>query len=170
MSVDLGILLLRVLFGAAIAAHGAQKIFGWFGGYGLKGTGGFFESLDFRPGVLFAGAAGVGELLGGLLLVLGLLTPLGAAAVLGPMLVAIGSVHLHNGFFASNNGIEMPFLYGATALSLMFIGSGGYSLDAMLGLTWTAHPLVVASLLGLTVISAVLTLASRSQAQAATNT
>ncbi|HZE72166.1 MAG TPA: DoxX family protein [Pyrinomonadaceae bacterium] len=169
MSVDLGILLLRMLFGAAIAAHGAQKVFGWFGGYGLKGTGGFFESLGFRPGVLFASAAGLGELVGGLLLVLGLLTPLGGAAVLGTMLVAMFSVHLGKGFFASNNGIEMPLLYGAAALSLMFTGGGGYSLDAMLRLGWMNHPVVVAGVLGLTVISAALTLALRSQAQATTN-
>jgi len=88
MSVDLGILLIRVLFGVAIAAHGAQKVFGWFGGYGLKGTGGFFETLGFRPGVGFAAAAGLSEVGGGVLLTLGLLTPFGAGAVLAAMVVA----------------------------------------------------------------------------------
>src|SRR5437773_11682548 len=110
MSLDLGILLVRVLFDAAIAAHGAQKLFGAFGGYGLKGSGGFFETLGFRPGVLFAALAGLGELAGGFLLVLGLLTPLGAAAVLATMIGAMVSVHLKNGFFATSNGIELPFL------------------------------------------------------------
>jgi uncharacterized membrane protein YphA (DoxX/SURF4 family) len=79
------------------AGHGAQKVFGWFGGYGLKGTGGFFETMGFRPGVLFAAMAGLSELAGGLLLVLGLLTSLGAAAVLAAMLVAMVSVHLKRG-------------------------------------------------------------------------
>lgn len=73
MSTDIGILIIRVLFGAAIAAHGAQKLFGWFGGYGLKGTAGFFEQLGFRPGVLFAAAAGLSETGGGVLLALGFL-------------------------------------------------------------------------------------------------
>lgn len=170
MSVDLGILLLRVLLGTAIAAHGAQKVFGWFGGYGLNGTGGFFESLGFRPGVLFAAAAGLSELAGGVLLVLGLLTPLGAAAVLGTMLVAIFSVHLANGFFASSNGIEMPFLYGAAALALLLTGGGTYSFDAVLRLAWFNQPLVLAGLIAITAISAVLTLALRNQSQASTTT
>src|SRR3984893_18244249 len=108
MTSDGGILVIRVLFGAAIAAHGAQKLFGWFGGYGLKGSGGFFEGLGFHPGVAFAAAAGLGEFVGGLLLVIGLFTPLGAAAVLGTMIVAMISVHLKGGFFAATNGIEMP--------------------------------------------------------------
>ena len=79
MFIDTGILFLRVLVGVPIAAHGSQKLFGWFGGYGLKGTGGFFETLGFRPGVVFAAMAGLNEFVGGLLLTLGLLTPLGAA-------------------------------------------------------------------------------------------
>ena len=101
MSVDLGILLIRVLFGVAIAAHGAQKVFGWSGGYGLKRTGGFFETLGFRPGVAFAAAAGLSEFGGGILLTLGFFTPVGAAAVLAAMVVAIVSVHLKNGFIRS---------------------------------------------------------------------
>src|ERR1700704_1451225 len=109
MTVDLGILIIRVLFGVAMAAHGAQKLFGWFGGYGLKQTGGFFEGLGFRPGTAFATAAGLSEVGGGLLLTVGLFTPFGAAAVLSAMLVAMVSVHLKNGFFASGNGIELPF-------------------------------------------------------------
>jgi putative oxidoreductase len=101
MSVDVGILLIRVLFGVAIAAHGAQKVFGSFGGYGLNGTGGFFETFGFKPGVMFAAMAGLSELVGGLLLTLGLFTPLGAAMVLAAMIVAMVSVHLRNGFFAT---------------------------------------------------------------------
>ena len=103
---DTGILIIRALFGLAIAGHGAQKLFGWFGGYGIKGTGGFFESLGFRPGAVFATAAGLSEMGGGLLITVGLLTPFGAAAVLSAMLVAMISVHLKNGFFAAGNGMR----------------------------------------------------------------
>jgi putative oxidoreductase len=169
MSVDTGILLVRVLFGAAIAAHGAQKLFGWFGGYGLKGTGGFFEGIGFHPGVAFAAAAGLSEFVGGLLLVLGLFTPIGAAAVLAAMIVAIVAVHLKGGFFAATNGIEMPFIYAAGALGLLFTGGGNFSLDAQFGLTLLGQPYVVIGLLVLTIISALVTLAVRRAPQTQTS-
>jgi putative oxidoreductase len=165
MLVDVGILLIRVLFGAAMAAHGAQKLLGWFGGYGLKGTGGFFEGLGFRPGTAFAAAAGFSEMGGGTLLTLGLLTPFGAAAVLSAMLVAMVSVHVKNGFFAMVNGIEMPFLYAAAALGLAFTGAGAFSLDALLGLTFLSQPRLVGGILVLAVIGAAVTLATRRQPQ-----
>lgn len=165
MSFDVGILVIRVLFGVAIAAHGAQKIFGWFGGYGLKGTGGFFEGLGFRPGVAFAAAAGLSELGGGIFLTLGLFTPFGAAAVLAAMLVAIVSVHLKNGFFAMVNGIELPFLYAVSALGVAFSGAGAFSLDALFGLTFLSEPYLVEGILVLAVIGAAVTLALRRQVQ-----
>lgn len=168
MSVDMGILVMRVLFGAAIAAHGAQKLFGWFGGYGLKGTGGFFVGLGFRPGEAFAAVAGLSEFLGGVLLLLGLFTPLGASAVLAAMIVAAVAVHLKGGFFATNNGIELPFVYGTAALGLLFTGSGIYSLDAVFGLTFLNQPYISVGLLVLAVICAALTLAARRQPQAQT--
>src|SRR5712692_9454495 len=143
MLFDVGILVIRVLFGVAIAAHGAQKIFGWFGGYGLKGTGGFFEGLGFRPGTAFAAAAGLSEFGGGILLTLGLFNSLGAAVVLAAMLVAMVSVHLKNGFFAMANGIELPFLYAVVALGVAFSGAGAFSFDALLGLTFLSEPLLV---------------------------
>lgn len=162
MSVDIGILTLRVLLGLAVAAHGAQKVFGWFGGYGLKGTGGFFEQLGFRPGVFFAAAAGLSELGGGVLLTLGFLTPFGAAAVLASMIVAMTSVHWKNGFFAMGNGIELPFLYAAGALALAFAGAGTYSLDALLGLTFLNDLSLVSGILLLTILGAGVTLGLRS--------
>lgn len=165
MSADVGILLVRVLFGAAIAAHGAQKLFGAFGGYGLKGTGAFFETLGLRPGVLFAALAGMSEFAGGILLVLGLLTPSGAAAVLAAMLVAMGSVHLKNGFFATGNGIEMPFLYAAAALGAAFAGGGAYSLDSLFELGYFTEPVVVGGVLALTLIGVGLALSLRRQKQ-----
>jgi putative oxidoreductase len=161
MSVDLGILIIRVLFGVALAAHGSQKLFGWFGGYGLKGTGGFFEQLGFRPGVPFVAAAGLSEFGGGVLLALGLFTPFGAAAVLSAMLTAIVSVHLKNGFFAMGNGFELPFLYAVAAFALAFTGPGVFSLDALLGLTFLSEPYLVAGVLVLSIVGSVVTLGSR---------
>src|SRR6266436_1621566 len=104
---NLGLLLIRVIFGLVMAAHGSQKLFGWFGGYGLAGTGGFFESLGFRPGRLFAALAGAGETFGGVLLALGFLGPVGPALVLSVMIVAAATVHWHHGLFATSNGIEV---------------------------------------------------------------
>lgn len=161
MLADTGILLIRGLFGIAIAAHGTQKLFRWFGGYGLKGTGGFFEGLGFRPGVPFAAAAGLSEFGGGVLLALGLFTPFGAAAVVSAMLVAMVSVHLKNGFFAMGNGIELPFLYAVTAAGLAFTGAGAFSLDALFGLTFLSDPTLVEGILVLAGLGAAATLAIR---------
>lgn len=133
---DVGLLIARLILGLAIAAHGAQKLFGWFGGYGPRGTGEFFAGLGFRPGVLFAVAAGLGEFVGGLLTAAGFLGPVGPALVMLVMLVAIFSVHWRNGFFASSNGIELPLLYLTAALGLAFAGPGRVSLDGLLGLPW----------------------------------
>ena len=138
---DIGLLLARVVFGLLMAAHGTQKLFGWFGGHGLSGTGGFFESLGFRPGRLFAAAAAGTELTAGLLVAFGLLGPLGPALIVSVMFVAIATVHWQHGVFAQNGGIEVPLLYGVTAATLALTGFGAYSLDAALQLTW---PLAVA--------------------------
>lgn len=132
------LLITRVFFGLALAAHGAQKLFGWFGGHGLAGTGGFFEMLGFKPGRPFAAAAGLGEAGGGLLLALGLFGPVGPAIMITVMLVATLTVHVKHGFFSSNNGVEMPMLYAMAALFFAFAGPGIYSVDALLGLPWVA--------------------------------
>ena len=161
MLLDLGILTIRVLIGAAMAAHGAQKLAGWFGGYGLKGTGGFFEQLGFHPGTLFAGFAGVGEALGGLLLMLGLFTPAAAAMVLSAMLVAIAVVHWKNGFFTAESGIELPFLYAVAALALALTGPGSFSVDEWLGLSVLRESYVIGGFLLLSVLGAAATLAAR---------
>jgi putative oxidoreductase len=134
---DIGLLIVRMVLGLLMAAHGAQKLLGWFGGYGLAGTGGFFESLGFRPGKLFAAAAGATEIAGGLLLALGLLGPLGPALIISVMVVAIVTVHWAHGVFAQNNGLEVPLLYAVTAAAIALIGYGAYSVDAMLQLTWS---------------------------------
>ena len=112
---DSGILALRLVFGLLMAAHGSQKLFGWFGGHGLAGTSGFFEGLGFRPGRLFAVAASLGEVASGLLVALGFLGPVGPALMVSIMIVGAVSVHAPHGLFAASNGIEMPLLYGAVA-------------------------------------------------------
>ena len=145
---DSGLLLARVVFGLLMAAHGSQKLFGWFGGYGLAGTGGFFESLGFRPGKLFAAAAGGTEFAAGLLVAFGLLGPLGPALIVSVMIVAMATVHWPNGVFAQNNGIEVPLLYAVAAVAIGLIGNGAYSLDAVFGLTWSAEVVWAALALG----------------------
>src|SRR5436309_15016709 len=104
---DAGLLVARVVFGLVIAAHGSQKLFGWFGGYGLAGTGGFFESLGFRPGRFFAALAGAGELFGGLLVALGLLGPVGPGLVPSVMIVAVVTVQRPQWLIAAPNWIGM---------------------------------------------------------------
>lgn len=135
---DLALLLVR-LIGLGFAAHGAQKLFGMFGGYGLAGTGSFFEQIGFRPGRAYAAAAGFSELAGGLLVAFGLLGPIGPMFIIVVMTTAALTVHVPNGFFGQNNGYELPLVYGGFAFLLAFTGFGAYSLDAVFGLSsvWT---------------------------------
>ena len=146
---DVGLLVGRVIVGVLMSAHGAQKLFGWFGGYGLSGTGGFFEGLGFRPGRAFAAAAGTAEWAGGLLLALGLFEPAAAAAILSVMIVATTTVHWPNGLLSAN-GSEKTLLYGSAAVALALTGPGAYSLDAVVGLLplWTPAVKVAALLVG----------------------
>ena len=147
---DAGLLIARLVLGLLMAAHGAQKLFGWFGGHGIAGTGGFFEALGFRPGKAFAVMAGLTESGSGVLVTLGLLGPLGSAGVIAVMVVAVGSVHLKNGVFAASNGIELPLLYATGAAALALTGPGAYSLDAALALAgvWTPALRIAALALG----------------------
>jgi len=131
---DIGLLILRLAVGLALAAHGSQKLFGWFGGYGIGGTGGFLESIGFRPGKVMAVISGLGETAGGLGLALGVLTPLSAALVVATMLVAIYSVHIRNGFFINKQGYEYNLVLIASSLALAFAGPGRLSFDAVVGL------------------------------------
>ena len=129
---EIGLLLLRLTAGLTLAAHGAQKLFGWFGGPGLEATGQFFETIGFLPGRRHALMAGLAETGGGLLLALGLLTPIGAAVICSVMLVA-STVHIKKGFFAQNGGYEYSLVLGVAALSFAFTGPGSLSLDALFG-------------------------------------
>ena len=126
--------LVRIATGLILVPHGAQKLFGWFGGGGLTGTAQFFEqNLGLYPGLLFAGLAGATEFVGGILLALGLLTRLSAAAVVAVMAYAAFVVHWGNGFFWTAGGYEFPLLWGLVALALVIRGGGPLSLDRMLG-------------------------------------
>jgi len=133
-TVSFGLLVLRVVVGVIMAAHGAQKLLGWFGGYGLRGTGEFFVQLGFQPGPAFAAAASISEIISGLLVTLGFLGPIGPALMISVMIVAAMTVHWEHGLFAANNGIELPLLYGAAAFALALTGFGQYSLDGALGI------------------------------------
>jgi putative oxidoreductase len=144
--VETGLLILRVVVGLTLAAHGAQKLFGWFGGPGLTGTGQFFVQMGFRPGRLQAALAGTAELGGGLFLVAGLLTPAVAAAAVAVMFVAMVSVHLKNGFFVHNGGYEFTLVLGGAALTLAFTGPGALSLDRALGISWSGDAWGLAAL------------------------
>lgn len=128
----LGLLIIRLVIGLSFAAHGSQKVFGWFGGYGPKGTGGFFDSIGIKPGVLMAVLAGLAEIAGGLLFAAGLWTPLGAALIVLTMLVAIIKVHAKNGYWISSNGFEYNLTLIAIAVGVALIGAGEYSLDALM--------------------------------------
>jgi len=148
---EYGILLLRLVVGLAFAGHGAQKLFGWFGGYGPRGTAGFFGSIGYRWPVAMAVLAGLAEFVGGLLFALGLLTPLAALALTIVMLNAIVTVRWQNGFWSQNNGYEFELTLMAVALAVAATGPGRLSLDRAVGwddeitgLSWAVGALVIA--------------------------
>lgn len=122
-------LVLRIPVGLILAAHGAQKLFGWFGGHGLEGTGQWLASIGLTPGYLMAMLAGSAEFFGGIALLLGLLTRPAALVSASTMLVAIFSVHIDNGLFMSNNGYEYALTLLAATLALAIQGAGRLSLD-----------------------------------------
>lgn len=126
---NLGLLILRLVIGAVFVAHGCQKLFGWFGGKGLPGQIGLLEMLGVRPKRLFALVSSLGEFFGGLGVVVGLLTPLAAAGILGSMVVAIVKVHWRNGFWNSKGGFEFPLVLATVSFVIGFVGPGEYSLD-----------------------------------------
>lgn len=126
-----GLLLLRVVIGLLFAGHAMQKLAGWFGGHGLAGTGGFFESIGIKPGRAMALLAGLAELVGGLLFALGLFTPLAALLIIVTMVMAIVKVHGKNGLWVTQNGYEFNLVLIVIAVSVALIGPGDYSLDAL---------------------------------------
>jgi len=134
ITTKLGLDTLPVRLGAGVifAAHGAQKLFGWFGGYGLEGTAGWMESIGLAPGTLMAAAAGGAEFFGGLLLIAGLLVRPTAFVLAMTMLVAIITVHLQNSLFMSNNGYEFALALLVISVGLALRGAGSFSVDNLL--------------------------------------
>ncbi len=143
---NIGLLILRVVFGLTLTAHSVQKLFGWFGGPGVAGTAEMMDQLGFRPPRLQAAVAGLVEGGAGLALTAGLLTPLAAAAFISVMFVATVSVHLPKGFFNQNGGFEYTLALATGALAVAFTGPGTISADAALGIDWSGFSWGIAAL------------------------
>jgi putative oxidoreductase len=161
LTLGAGLVLVRLVFGLYMVAHGAQKLLGWFGGHGLAATGAFFEKIGFRPGRLFAAVAASVEVASGVLVATGLLGPVGPAMMLSVLIVAAVSVHWRNGVFVTSNGIEHAVVFAAGAITLALTGPGIFSLDAFLGLESLWTPGLVWSALAVGVVGGVLNLAAR---------
>ncbi|MCP3797880.1 DoxX family protein [Allokutzneria sp. A3M-2-11 16] len=154
---DVGMLALRVVVGCFIALQGEQKLFDWFGGGGLDGTAAFFASRGYAPAYPFAVLAGLTELVGGLLLAVGLLTPLASAALVGVMTNAVAVTLTSVGFWSKDGGAEYPIVVAVIAVCVAAIGPGRYSLDrAQPWAAGGARPAVVALVLGVVSAAAVL--------------
>jgi putative oxidoreductase len=134
-NIHIGLLIMRLVVGFILAGHGAQKLFGWFGGRGLAGQAAIIEKLDIHPVYFWTLVSALSEFLGGLGLALGLLTPLAAAVLVGAMVVAIAKVHWANGLWNSNRGFEFPLALAVIAFVVGLTGPGLYSLDYALHLT-----------------------------------
>ncbi|MDP9202579.1 MAG: DoxX family protein [Gemmatimonadota bacterium] len=150
-TLSIGLLIARVAIGLLMAAHGTQKLLGWFGGYGLNKTGEFFVQLGFQPGRAFAAAASLTEITSGLLVALGFLGPIGPALMISVMIVAAITVHWGHGLLSTSNGIELPLVYAAAAFGLALTGYGLYSLDAWLGIAnrWTTTGTLIVLAVGI---------------------
>ncbi len=131
---DTGLAVLHILVGLLFVGHGAQKLFGLFGGHGLEGTSAVMHSLGLRPARFHASAAGFNELVGGALLALGLLVPVAAALLIATMVAASLTAHRGKGIWNSGGGFELPLVYAAVAFTLAAVGAGDASLDSALGL------------------------------------
>ena len=134
--IDVGLLVLRLVLGVIFIGHGAQKLFGSFGGPRISGFAKMLEQLGVKPAMPMALLAGLAEFGGGILVMLGLLTPVAALALIGVMIVAVLTVHLKNGFFNTNGGYEFNLALAGMALTLLIAGAGAYSLDSLLAIFW----------------------------------
>ena len=164
--VSLGLLIVRVVIGLTLAAHGAQKLFGWWGGPGMKGWTGAMNHMRIRPATPWAWASALAEFGGGVGLALGFLTPLPSFAIAGSMLVAIALVHLPHGFFNSKGGFEFNLSILAAVAAIAIAGPGAYSLDAALGIH-LAEPITLIVMTVLTALGVGSALLARAPEQAA---
>ena len=158
---DIALLILRIVVGLTLAAHGAQKVLGWFGGPRIEGFAKGLGSMGIKPARAWAWVAGLSELAGGLLIALGLLWPAGPLLGIGSMLVAIATVHWSKGFFNSKGGFEFPFVMLGSMLAMGLAGPGLVAIDHLLGFRMP-EPLTVLVGLVLVVLGAGSALASRS--------
>ena len=154
-TVNVGLLILRIVVGLLFAGHGAQKLFGWFGGRGMAGHTGIMERLGMSPAPIWAWISALAEFLGGLGLAFGLLTPLAAVALLGTMLVAIVKVHWAKGVWNTNGGFEFPLTMATVAFVVGLTGPGFYSLDRVIGLRLPEPATYLVALLAMLVVLAV---------------
>jgi len=129
---SIGLFVMRLVVGGLFVGHGTQKLFGWFGGHGPEGTGRFFSQIGYAPGKPMAYLAGMSEAGAGALLMLGFLTPLACAGIVGVMVGTL-AVHLPKGLWNTNGGYELPLAYSAAAIALAYTGPGRISIDAALG-------------------------------------
>ena len=155
---NLAVLVLRLVLGPLLAGHGAQKLFGWFGGPGLQGTSEWMESMDLQPGRLWALLAGLSEFGGGVLMILGLLNPIGPLGAIGSMVMATVKVHGFRPIWVTEGGPELPVTNMAAATALILNGPGKYSLDRALGIRW---PRWLVAVLGLITIALTVAVATR---------
>ena len=148
---DLGLLLLRLVVGLLLVGHGTQKLFGWFGGIGIEKWVALIRTRGFIPSLLWGWAGALGETVGGALVALGFLSPLGSFGIAGSMLVAIVTAHWSKGIWNSKGGIEFPLTNMVAVLALALTGPGIYSLDHLLGISvprwlgWTAAVVIIGS-------------------------
>jgi putative oxidoreductase len=161
----LGLLLLRLVIGLTVAAHGAQKLFGWWGGPGMTTWTQAVTRLRIRPAKPWAWIAALSEFVGGLLVALGFLTPLGCVAIAGSMLVAVATVHLSKGFWVTKGGYEFNLSILAAVAALALTGPGAYSLDEALRIHFREPATVIAATIAL-IIGVSVTLLTRSPKQA----
>ena len=133
ISIAAGLLIIRLVVGLLLFAHGGQKLFGWFGGFGFKGTSGWLQSQGFKQAELWTLVGALGELGGGLLFAVGFLTPLGAIGIFASMLMAVIKFHWSNGLWATSGGYEYPLVLTFIGLVGALVGPGAYSIDSLIG-------------------------------------
>jgi putative oxidoreductase len=169
LSIAIALLILRLVVGLTVAAHGAQKVFGWWGGSGIPGWTGALKSMRVRPALPWAVASAGSELLGGLGVAVGLVTPLAAFAIIATQFVAIALVHMPHGFWSTKGGYEFNLAILAAMFAVAIAGPGAVSLDGLFGISFP-EPVTFIVLAVLTVVGVGVALVTRTPQEAAAST